>query len=141
MSDISVYCDLMGQTQNMALANPTAYGCNVRIVSYFLNEDTPSVLYFTTFRDCAKNAEFAADNRVSFTSIPAEGVIQHVRSTDATVKRSAKKLEDILDMILKRMPDHVAASPEMRNALELYEIHLKSARLILGYDKNLNVVF
>ena len=141
MSNISVYSKVMGESVNMALANCTASGCNVRIVSYFFEESAPEVLYFTTFAGNDKCSEFAKNNRAAFTTIPPAEDVRHVRSRSAAVKKSSRKLDELLELILSKMPGHVAADPQLRQSLELYEIHVASANVVLSYDEDMGIIF
>lgn len=141
MSDIAKLNEVLQQTANLALATAINDEANVRILSFCHQSDNPAVLYFSTDRDNAKVEEFAQNPQVAFTTIPNNpGGMEHVRGK-AVMQKSVHSLGDLKALFLAKMPQIQEAFDFMEQTLDVWEIHIKEAALILDYDKELHFKF
>lgn len=130
---------VMGEQGNIALATCVNSIPNVRIVTYYREAARPGVLLFNTDRHNEKVKEFDANNRVAFSSLP-EGGIAHVRSHDALVKKSPLPVNEVRELF-SRIPGYRRTLEELGESLDLYEIHVTQAVVILGFDEVVLVSF
>lgn len=130
---------IMGEQGNIALATCVDGTPNVRIVTYYREASRPGVLLFCTDRDNDKVREFASNNRVAFSSLP-EGGIAHARSHDALVQKSPLSVHEVRDLF-SRIPGYRRTLEELGEVLDLYEIHVSKAVVILGFEEAVPVSF
>lgn len=142
MTDFTKYNEVMQQTYNLALATSVNNISNVRIISFCHEPANPAVIFFTTDRDNAKIWEFAQNPMVSLTTIPNQpGDMQHVRSQNAAVQKSAHCLPDLKALFITKLPFMEEVFTFMEQSLDVWEIHLNDAKVILDYDKSLYLQF
>lgn len=125
---------VMQKTVNMALATSVENVPNVRIVNFCYDIAAPGVVYFATCRDNLKTIEFAKNSTVAFSTIPAEG-ITHVRTQGATIKKSRHSIKDLKNLFLAQIPDFSETFEQIGDELDVYEVHIKSAKITLGFDQ------
>lgn len=130
---------IMGEQGNIALATSADGLPNVRIVTYYREASRPNVLLFNTDRNDQKIREFAANDRVAFTSLPESGE-KHVRSREARVRKSPLSVDEVRELFL-RIPGYAGTLEELGGVLELYEIHIGKAVAITGYDEFVEMSF
>jgi len=132
--------EVMEKTINMALATSVDNSPNVRIVNFCYDAKTPGIIFFSTCRDNLKVSEFAKNSIVALSTIPAEG-IAHVRTQNATVRKSSRSLEELKSLFLAQIPDFSETLEQIGDELDVYEVHMKSATIILGYDQQETFTF
>ncbi|MDL2261611.1 pyridoxamine 5'-phosphate oxidase family protein [Methanimicrococcus sp. OttesenSCG-928-J09] len=135
MDYLESYRKIVKGSGAIALATSVNDMPNVRIVNFCCDKETPSVLYFSTGNDNPKVIEFNENNRVAFTTIPADlNDTPHIRSHIAVVQKSDKTLDDLKNLFLEHSPG-LAGMFEMAGAyLSVYEIHIKEATVIAGME-------
>ena len=123
----------MMQTQTaIALATAADGVSNVRIVNFYYDAETKT-LYFSTFRDNQKVAEFEKNTHVAFTTIPTNGE-EHVRVKNGIVKKSSVSIEAIKDEFLTKMPEYIMSIPDVLPALILFEVTFDEADVVIDFE-------
>lgn len=123
----------MMQTQTaIALATAADGVSNVRIVNFYYDAETKT-LYFSTFRDNQKVAEFEKNTHVAFTTIPTNGE-EHVRVKNGIVKKSSVSIEAINDKFLTKMPEYIMSIPDVLPALILFEVTFDEADVVIDFE-------
>lgn len=141
MEIIKTYHDLLHATTEIALATSTDNVPNVRIVSYVTNESKPGVLYFATERLSPKVAEMLLNEHVALTTIPRAGAIGHIRSHKALVKKSAFSFNDLKEQFIANIVDYDETAEVVGDALDVFEIHIKEAELVTGFEEPQKIAF
>ena len=123
----------MMQTQTaIALATSTDGVPNVRIVNFHYDAKLKT-LYFSTFRDNQKVAEFKKNTHTAFTTVPTSGE-EHVRVKNGIVKKSSVSVESIKDQFLTKMPEYIMSIPDVLPALILFEITFNEADVVIDFE-------
>lgn len=128
------YERVLDAATEMALATSADGVPNVRIVGFCRVPDCPGTVYFSTDRTNDKVLEFARNDRVAFTTIPKEGT-EHVRTRDATVRKSERSIDDMKALFLERLPGFDEVLEAIGDALDVYEIHVREAVVVLGLEE------
>ena len=123
----------MMQTQtSIALATAADGVPNVRIVNFYYDAGLRT-LYFSSFRDNQKVAEFEKNMYVAFTTVPADSE-EHVRVKNGIVKKSSVSIEAIKDKFLTKMPEYIMSIPDVLPALILFEITFDEADVVIDFE-------
>ena len=123
----------MMQTQTaMALATAADGAPNVRIVNFYYDAETKA-LYFSTFGDNQKVAEFEKNPHAAFTTIPESGE-EHVRVRNGIVRKSSVSVEAIKDQFLLKLPEYIMSIPDVLPALILFEITFDQADVVIDFE-------
>ena len=129
----------MMQSQTaIALATAADGNPNVRIVNFYYDPQIGS-LYFCTFRDNQKVAEFAQLPHVAFTTIPTNGE-EHVRVKSAIVFKSHTTIQEIKPKFLAKIPEHIMSNSAVLPALELFEILFDYAEVVLDFEHMATII-
>ncbi len=136
------YQEIIQKAFAIALATSVDSKANVRCVSTCFDPARPGVIYFSTNRNMPKVTEFAKNHEVAFTTIPlpADGHI-HVRSQKATVQKSDFTIDELKDMFIKQIPGFEKTLEMAGKFLDVYEIHVKEAVVVLGPMQTGTVTF
>ena len=140
MSAIDDYQAILKNTNEIALATAVDNIPNVRIVNFCFMPERPDILYFASDRDNRKVSEFARNNAVTFTSIPKDG-IPHVRSLKATVQKSARTIAEMAPFFIAVIPGYDETIAAIGGSLDVFEIHVKEAVVIAGFEEPGHVRF
>lgn len=127
------YGRILSAATEIALATSVGGVPNVRIVNFCQDPKCPGAIYFSTDRSNDKVAEFASNDRVAFTTIPRDGTA-HVRTRDATVRRSGRTISDMKALFLEQVPGFEEALEAIGDALDVYEIRIREAVVVTGFD-------
>lgn len=134
MDLMKAYQDVMQSHANMALATSVDGVPNVRVVTFGYNESTPKTAYFTTFKGNKKIAEFAQNPHVCFMPLPqGPDAPAQVRVT-GKVQKSAKSLEEVAALILRKAPFFAQTLEQGGNMLEAYEVNFEEASVTIGME-------
>ncbi|MEG2656927.1 MAG: pyridoxamine 5'-phosphate oxidase family protein [Clostridium sp.] len=123
---------IMLHQKELALATSVDNIPNVRIVNFYYNISKKGVIYFSTFSDNLKVEEFAKNNILAFTTIPASET-EHIRVNKANIQKSDLTIFDLRDEFIKKIPDYETTIIEAGEYLSLYEIHFNMATVTLDY--------
>ncbi len=134
MSTIKKYQEVLGSTNEIALATSVENIPNVRIVNYCYNSEQPDILYFASDRSNQKVKEFARNNTIAFTSIPSEG-IPHIRSIKATVQKSNYTINDMAQLFISSIPGYDETIAAIGDTLDVFEIKVIQAIIIEGFEE------
>ncbi|SQI40918.1 Pyridoxamine 5'-phosphate oxidase [Leminorella richardii] len=134
MNDWHDFHRLMATQSEIALATSRSDTPNVRIVNFCYLPENPGVLWFATFKDNTKVAEFEANSRVAFTTVPY-GSTEHVRASRAEVRKSALSLSEMQDAFIEKIPSYRDIIAVAGDELVLYEIHFSQADVILDAQR------
>lgn len=140
MSATDDYQEILSGTTELALATAVDNIPNVRIVNFCFTPERPDILYFASDRDNRKVGEFARNNVVAFTSIPKDG-IPHVRSLKATVQKSARAIAEMAPLFIAAIPGYDETIEAIGDTLDVFEIHVKEAAVIAGFEEPGHVCF
>ncbi len=128
------------ESKTIALATSVENFPNVRIVNFVYDPGNPGVLYFASDRENAKVAEFGKNDRVAFTTVPAAG-IAHVRSQNATVRKSAFSIEEMQSLFIAKIPGYDETIAAIGETLDVFEIRINEATVISGFEEPGRVSF
>ncbi|EHS55039.1 pyridoxamine 5'-phosphate oxidase family protein [Paenibacillus sp. Aloe-11] len=134
MSNMQGYYEILEETNRIALATSVDNIPSVRNVNFAYDTNRPGIIYFTSDRRNQKVVEFGKNNKVAFTTIPTEG-IPHVRSHHAMVEKSKYSIDEVKELFLAKVPGYDEILSGLRETLEVFEIQIKEATIILGYDQ------
>ncbi len=136
------YQEIVQKAFSIALATSVDNKANIRCVSSCFNPAKPGIIYFSTNRNMPKVTEFSKNNEVAFTTVPAaaDGHI-HVRSQKATIHKSDFTIEELKDMFIKQIPGFERTLEMAGKFLDVYEIHVKEAIVVLGPMQTGTVTF
>ncbi|WP_342423546.1 pyridoxamine 5'-phosphate oxidase family protein [Paenibacillus sp. FSL E2-0178] len=130
MEYIHGFKEIMGVNAYLALASSKDNKPNVRLMSHFYDGAT-GIVYVSTSKESPKTEEFAANDKVAFTTIPdATGRV--VRVTDAIVKKSGHSVYDLKAGFIKNNPSFEFILKEIGHTFEVYEFHFNEAIVNLG---------
>jgi uncharacterized pyridoxamine 5'-phosphate oxidase family protein len=134
---------MMDEAINIALATSVSDIPNVRIVNFYYHPQNKGVVYFSSFRGLPKAVEFSQNNKVAFTTVPIAPTenSEHVRVTNATVKKSDLTIYDLKESFVKKMPSYEMLIAQAGDMFDVYEIHFKEASVIIGVRQSANITF
>ena len=118
------YERILSAATEIALATSVGGVPNVRIVNFCQDPKCPGAIYFSTDR---------SNDRIAFTTIPRDGTA-HVRTRDATVRRSGRSIGDMKALFLEQVPGFEEALEAIGDALDVYEIRIREAVVVTGFD-------
>lgn len=125
----------LDKTNEIALATAVADIPNVRIVNFCYDASKPGILYFATDRENQKVAEFALNPNVAFTTVPTDGAsVPHARSNHAVVHKSQHTIEEIRELFIQKIPGYDETLSAIGDKLDVFEIHMKDAFVIVDYE-------
>lgn len=134
MSTIKKYQEVLGSTNEIALATAVESIPNVRIVNYCFNPEQPDILYFASDRSNQKVKEIAQNNVIAFTTIPSEG-IPHIRSIKATVQKSSYTINDMAQLFISAIAGYDETIAAIGDTLDVFEIKVSEAIIIEGFEE------
>jgi uncharacterized pyridoxamine 5'-phosphate oxidase family protein len=105
---------------------------NVRIITFYYDNQNNNIVYFPTFKQSPKTVEILQNNKVAFTTIP-DGTVGIVRVKNAIIEKSTLTVHDIKDGITKKYPGFAATVANAGPMMEVYEIHFSEAEVTAGY--------
>ncbi|MFK4566976.1 pyridoxamine 5'-phosphate oxidase family protein [Enterococcus sp. UD-01] len=132
------FSTIMNEQEEIALATSVGEQPNVRIVNFFYDENK-KCLFFSTFKGNNKIAEFNANARVAFTTIPKNDT-SHVRVRHGLVKQSAQTVYDVADQWIQKIPSYAENIKHAGDMLDLYEVHFTQATVTLGMDTTETII-
>ena len=130
------FVHIMNSQSEIALATSIDTIPNVRIVNFYF-ESTTNTLFFTTFGDNDKVKEFEENPNIAFTTVPHNGTA-HVKAK-GIVKKSDRKVSDVAEAFISKIPDYKETIELAGNYLVLYEIKFISATVTLDFE-NIDVI-
>ena len=140
MEIIRTYHKILSETTDLALATCVENKPNVRVLSFIFDREKPGVLYFATESISPKVAEALLNEHVAFTTVPKAGQA-HVRSNETVMKKSPFGLDRFKDDFIARVPACAGIFAAMGDQLDVYELHIKNAVLVTGFEKPLKIAF
>lgn len=123
---------LMRTQREIALATSADNTPHVRIVNFIYAPEERRI-YFATFADNAKVSEMAANNTVSFTTIPHDGSTAHVRAV-GTAAPSTRSIFDLADAFAAKIPGYGETIAAVGSELLLYEIAFDTAAVTVDME-------
>ncbi|WP_040571316.1 pyridoxamine 5'-phosphate oxidase family protein [Selenomonas noxia] len=123
---------LMRTQREIALATSADNTPHVRIVNFIYAPEERRI-YFATFADNAKVSEMAANNTVSFTTIPHDGSTAHVRAV-GTAAPSTHSIFDLADAFAAKIPGYDETIAAVGSELLLYEITFDTAAVTVDME-------
>lgn len=125
---------LMRTQREIALATSAGNTPHVRIVNFIYVPEERRV-YFATFADNAKVSEMAANNTVSFTTIPHDGSTAYVRAVGRAV-RSERSIFEYADAFAAKIPGYGETIDAVGSELLLYEIAFDTAAVTVDMERS-----
>ena len=125
---------LMRTQREIALATSADNTPHVRIVNFIYAPEERRI-YFATFADNAKVSEMAANNTVSFTTIPHDGSTAHVRAV-GTAAPSTRSIFDLADAFAAKIPGYGETIAAVGSELLLYEITFDTAAVTVDMERS-----
>ena len=111
MDTLKEFQKMMAEQTDLALATVGADGIpNVRVVNYYFNPEN-NVIYFATFKN---------NNKVN----------EHIKAKGIAIK-SKKSIFDLADCFCEKIPDYRETIEYGGKSLIVYEIHFKTATVVL----------
>lgn len=133
MDFIKEFNRMMEEQNEIALATAINGKPNVRIVNFYYEKSEKGILYFSSFDGNRKIEEFAKNKEVAFTTISHKNE-EHVRVKEAIVEKSKISVYEIKDKFLKKLPDYIMSIPEVLEHLVLFEVHFKTAEVVIDFQ-------
>jgi len=134
------YVEVLNNTNVMALATSVDNIPNVRVVNFYYNPEKPHILYFVSDRADRKVLEFAKNNVIAFTTIPAEG-ISHARSLRATVRKSALGYKEFAAALTGGSRGEEPVTNGNGELLDVYEIFATEAEVVAESGESARITF
>jgi uncharacterized pyridoxamine 5'-phosphate oxidase family protein len=125
---------IMEKSATIALATSVDNIPNVRILNFVYLKDE-KILYFVSTKGDPKEKEFSQNHNVAFTTIPSRG-LAHIRTHNATVKKSKKTIFDVQDIFTAKMPWYKENIDKNGKTMNLYEVRFATATVLAGPDKS-----
>ena len=142
MDNKEKFSKILEKSSTLALATSAENIPNVRIVNFCQDKQHPEILYFASDRENNKVREFLENKNIAFTTIPAmENEIAHVRSNNAVIEKSRYSIYELKDIFIEKIPAYVETIEEIGELLDIFEIHIKKAVTITGYDDLSEILF
>ncbi|WNS44157.1 pyridoxamine 5'-phosphate oxidase family protein [Paenibacillus sp. MMS20-IR301] len=132
MDYVQGFKEIMEVSGHLALATSADNKPNVRVMSHFYDADQ-GIVYVSTFKQSPKTAEFAANDKIAFTTLPEAATGRLVRVTDATVKKSEHSVYDLEAGFTKNNPSFAFTLKEAGPMFEVYEFHFNEAIVTMGH--------
>jgi len=129
MNATNIYVEVLNNTNLIALATAVDNIPSVRVVNFYYNPEKPHILYFVSDRADRKVLEFAKNNVIAFTTIPAEG-IAHARSLKAGVQKSALTYGEFAKALGESAPGEEGSADGNGELLDVYEILVSEAETV-----------
>ena len=132
---------IMAESVNMALATCNGTNPNVRVVTFAYDHATPGKLYFTTFKECAKVAEFEQNPNVACMPLPASPEADAQVRIFGKVQKSAMTMDEVIALIERK---HGGDSDMLREGapmMDIYEVCFPQALVTVGVTAPEVVVF
>lgn len=120
MNYLEAFYEVMEEAKNIAVATSVDNTPNVRIMDFTYDKDA-NVIYVASFRGNPKTVEFDTNNKVSVTTLPYESQ-KHIRSINATIKKSDLTIFDKADAFTKKNPGFKQTIEIAGPMLDVYEI-------------------
>jgi len=140
LSNLHLYQKILQQTEKLALATSVDQIPHVRIVNFVQDPQKPGLLLFASDRTNDKVAELTANPNIAFTTVPAEG-IAHVRSHQATVKRSRYSVREAAPFFVAKIPGYDDTIEQIGDSLDVFEIQIREAILVSGFEEPIRLLF
>lgn len=122
----------MQTTVNMALATSVNNQPNVRVVTFAWDEANKGRVYFTTFKGCQKEKEFAQNPHVACVLLPEAPEAQVQVRILGRVQKSEMGLEKIIEIIGNKYPGNADTIQSGGPEMEVYEIVFSEAFITVG---------
>lgn len=123
---------ILTETSDIALATAADDMPNVRIMNCCCAGKNKGMLYLLTDNGSIKTKEFAANNRVAFTSIPKEGMAC-VRSNNAVVYRCETPIDELADLFRQQIYQFDKTRKLKGDKMCIYEVHIKEAQVFVDF--------
>lgn len=141
METLEQYQHILKESRDVALATSNENSPNVRIITFVYNEENPNILYFSTHRQSNKAREFEKNSAVAITTLPVTEKSCHVRASKATVVKSQKVIGDLADQFIARCPEYEMLIQMIGEHLDVYEIHISEADVIISETEEAKIKF
>ncbi len=138
MEAIQQFNQVMKDHATLALATINGEKPNVRVLSFVTDAKNNGLLYFATFKGRAKEAEFALNDNVAFTTITNENP-SFVRVQLAKVKKSEHSIHQMAERFIEQVPVYEHLIANAGDALVVYEIHFSEATVTVDNSTVLEV--
>ena len=132
---------ILNECATIAVATAVEGQPSVRVMNFCCKGETPGVVFVSTHKENDKVAEFAANKKVSFTSLPQDGNAKHVRGLQAQIQKSEYTPWDLAELFVAKDPGYKEALEFMGPMLEIYEIHIQKARLVQDFTNAEEISF
>ncbi|MDD7761358.1 MAG: pyridoxamine 5'-phosphate oxidase family protein [Firmicutes bacterium] len=124
---------ILHQTSEIAVATiDSSNHPNVRVVSFYY-DNCNNIIYITTNKGYQKNIEFAYNYHIAFTTVPTTG-ISHAKAK-GTIAKSNKKISELPEEFLKRIPRDFSNMDEADKNYLVYEIKFDEATITKSFDE------
>lgn len=120
MNYLEAFYEVMEEAKSIAVATSVDNAPNVRIMNFVYDKDA-NVVYVASFRGNPKMVEFETNNKVSITTLPYASQ-KHIRSINATIKKSESTIFDKADAFYKKNPNFKQTVEMAGPMLDVYEI-------------------
>jgi len=125
------FLKIMREQTEIGLATSVDGQPNVRIVNFYYDEGK-NILYFSSFPDNEKTAEFPHNNKIAVTTIPHNG-IAHVKAK-GLVAESNLGILDLKTEFVNKIDGYDSTIEAAGEFLKLYEIKFREATVTLDFE-------
>ncbi len=123
---------IMENAVELSLATSDNNIPNVRILTFYYDEQKNGVAYIATYNQSPKIAEFSKNNKVAFATIPVGS--DSVRVTNAVIQKSELTVHDLKDKFISKFPGFQATYDFAGPMMDIYEIQFSEAYVIIGFN-------
>ena len=119
------FIQVLQNTKLIALASSFDDAPNVRILDFYFNPQTKTLVFPTSSKSSKVN-EFEQNNKVAFTTIPA-GPGPVIRVKNATVQKSSVSIDDIKDTLIQKREGFDKLLMGLGDSVVMYEVSFNEA--------------
>lgn len=138
MDYYKAFNEILAGATEIALATSAGNIPNVRIVSICNDESRPGVVYFQSKGKSRKVDEFAQNSAVAFTTCPFAAAtggskITNIRCNSAVVVKSKHSFMELAELFCAKVPEYREIYMANADVLEVFELHVKEALVVVDY--------
>lgn len=124
---------IMDTQKLMALATSVDGQPDVRMIG-FVYDKVNKVIYFVTYPKSPKVEQIRQNDKVAFTTLPAER-IECVRG-EGVARPSSRTLEEVAPVLEEKRPGYMEHIKPVRDRVALFEIVVDEVRVVLSDKKD-----
>lgn len=136
--DISFLKEVITTANKIALGTALDNKVDVRIVNFVWDEKKPNTLYFSSVKTSPALAVYDQNPDISFITIPHDGTVgnPYVKASHVKVEHSDKKMEELLPIYLKTIPNYQQVWDAIGSKLIVFELKVTDLYVDAGVGQD-----